>query len=158
LVQFDIPVDTGDFRLMDRETVKAFLSLPERHRFVRGLVSWIGFRHAGVEYDRASRQYGHTHYSLKRMLKFAFDGVTSLSVFPLQLATYFGLAVSALAFAEIGYSLYLRFLTDRTIQGWTSLMIVVLFLGGTQLLSLGFVGEYLGRTCDESPEGRCILC
>lgn len=150
LTQVDIPVDTGDFRLMDRKAVDAFLRLPERHRFIRGLVSWVGFRQTGVPYDRASRSHGETHYPLRKMLKFAIDGVTSFSTFPLQLATYVGVGTAALSFLGILYVLYSKFVTHATIQGWASLMVVVLFLGGVQLLALGILGEYLGRTFDET--------
>lgn len=149
ITQFDIPVDTGDFRLMDRRAVDALLKLRERHRFIRGLVSWIGYKQTGVLYDRASRKHGETHYPFKKMLKFALDGVTSFSMFPLQIATYVGVFSSACAFLGILYTLYLRFWTTRTIHGWSSMMIVVLFLGGVQLLAIGVIGEYLGRVFDE---------
>lgn len=145
----DIPVDTGDFRLMDRKVVDSFLELPERHRYIRGLVSWVGFRQIGVPYDRAMREFGMTHYPFHKMLKLAIDGIASFSFFPLRMATGLGFIVSAGAFLGLLFSLYLRFFTDRTIHGWTSLMVVVLFLGGVQLLSLGVIGEYLGRMFDE---------
>ncbi len=149
LTQFDIPVDTGDFRLMDRKAVDAFLKLPERHRFIRGLVSWIGFKQIGVEYKREPRKFGETHYPFKKMFKFALDGVTSFSSFPLQVSTYLGLMTSFVSFLGVILTLYFRIFTDRTIQGWTSMLIAVLFLGGIQLLSLGVIGEYLGRVFDE---------
>ena len=150
VTKVDIPLDTGDFRLMDRKAVDALLKMPERHRFIRGMVSWIGFEQTGVLYDRDKRQFGETHYPFKKMLKFALDGVTSFSIFPLQLATYLGFLSASLAFLSIFYILYVKFFTDRTIQGWTSMMVVVLFLGGAQLFSLGIIGEYLGRTFDET--------
>ncbi len=150
ITQIDIPLDTGDFRLMDRKAVDAFIRLPERHRFVRGLVSWVGFRQTGVLYDRASREHGETHYPFRKMLKFALDGVTSFSMLPLQIATYVGVLSAVMAVLGISWALYLKFFTDRTVQGWTSLIIVVLFLGGAQLLALGVIGEYLGRTYDET--------
>ena len=149
LTHVDIPLDTGDFRLMDRKVVDAFLKLPEHHRFVRGLVSWVGYRQTGVLYDRASRKHGETHYPFHKMLKFALDGVTSFSVFPLQIATYVGMLTALGAFLGILYTLFLKF-SGQTIQGWTSLMVVVLFIGGVQLLALGIIGEYLGRTYDET--------
>lgn len=149
LTNVNIPLDTGDFRLMDRKAVEALKKLPERNRFIRGLVSWVGFRQTGVVYDRASREHGETHYPFKKMLKFAFDGVTSFSSFPLQLATYTGIFTSIAAFIGILWTLYSRFITHNTIQGWSSIMIVVLFLGGIQLLALGMIGEYLGRVFDE---------
>lgn len=150
LTHVDIPVDTGDFRLMDRKAVDAFLKMPERHRFIRGMVSWVGYRQVGVPYDRASRVFGETHYPFRKMLKFALDGITSFSVFPLQIASYVGVLAATGSFLSILYILYLKFFTDRTVQGWTSLMVVVLFLGGVQLLALGIIGEYIGRTYDES--------
>lgn len=150
LTNVDIPVDTGDFRLMDRRAVEAFLKMPERHRFVRGMIAWVGFQQVGIPYDRASRVFGETHYPFKKMLKFALDGITSFSIFPLQIASYVGFLTAVASFCAIAYILYLKFLTDRTVQGWTSLMVVVLFLGGVQLLALGILGEYLGRTYDES--------
>lgn len=150
ITHVDIPLDTGDFRLMDRKAVDALIRMPERHRFVRGMVSWLGFKQTGVVYDRKSRQHGETHYPLKKMLKLALDAVTSFSILPLQMATYIGVLSAVFAFFGILWALYLKFFTDRTIQGWTSIMIVVLFLGGAQLLALGVIGEYLGRTYDES--------
>lgn len=149
LTKVDIPVDTGDFRLLDRRVVNAFNGMPERHRYIRGMVSWLGFNQVGVLYDRASRVYGETHYPLKKMIRFAVDGVTSFSTFPLQIATYVGFLSAFFSFIGILTTLYIRFFTDRTIQGWSSLMVVVLFLGGIQLLSMGMIGEYLGRTFDE---------
>ncbi len=149
LTHFDIPVDTGDFRLMDRKAVDALLKLPERNRFVRGLVAWVGYRQTGVFYDRASRKFGETHYPFRKMLRFALDGVTAFSNVPLQLAMYVGTFTAAASFIGILWTLYARFFAHATIPGWTSIMIVVLFLGGVQLLALGIMGEYLGRVFDE---------
>lgn len=150
LTRVAIPVDTGDFRLLDRKALDAFLKMPERHRFIRGMISWVGFKQTGVLYDRASRKYGETHYPFRKMLKFALDGVTSFSIFPLQLATYLGVFSALLSFVGMLWALYIKFFTDRAIQGWTSLMVIVTFLGGAQLLALGVIGEYLGRTYDEA--------
>jgi glycosyltransferase involved in cell wall biosynthesis len=147
--QVDIPLDTGDFRLMDRRVVNAFLRLRERHRFVRGMVSWLGFRQTGVLYDRAERKFGETHYPLRKMLKFATDGITSFSTAPLRLATYIGLVSSAVALLIGVWTLYVKFFAGEAIPGWTSVMLAVLFMGGIQLLALGVFGEYLGRTYDE---------
>ena len=149
MTSVDIPVDTGDFRLMDRKAVDALLSLRERHRFVRGLVSWVGFRQTGVPYDRRSRRFGATHYPFRKMLRFALDGITSFSAVPLQAATYLGLFAAVAAFGIGLWTLYARFMTDRTVQGWSSMMLVMLFLGGVQLMALGIIGEYLGRVYDE---------
>lgn len=153
LTHIEIPVDTGDFRLMDRRAVKAFLSLGERHRFVRGMVSWVGFKQTGVFYKRDSRRHGETHYPLNKMFKFALDGITSFSAIPLQLATYLGFISAAVAFLVGLWVLYSHFFTKQTVQGWTSLVMVVLFLGGAQLVALGVMGEYLGRIYDET-KGR----
>ena len=144
-----IPLDTGDFRLMDREVVDAFLALPERDRFVRGMVAWVGFRQEPVYYRRAARLAGETKYPLKKMLHFATDGILSFSLVPLRLAIYMGLTVSGLALTGILYALALRFFTDVWVTGWTLLFIAILFLGGVQLLFLGVMGEYLGRIYGE---------
>lgn len=150
MTNVDIPLDTGDFRLMDRRAADALLSMRERNRFIRGMVSWVGFRQTGVYYDRASREHGETHYPFRKMLKFALDGVTSFSAIPLQLATYVGVFTAFMAFLGILLTIYLKVFTDKTIVGWSSLMSAILFLGGIQLLALGVIGEYLGRTYDES--------
>ncbi len=144
----DIPLDTGDFRLMGRRAVQAFRRLGERHRFTRGLVAWLGFRQTGVLYDRAARHAGDTKYPLRKMMRFAVDAITSFSHVPLQLATWMGFAVSALAFAYIVVVLVLK-LKGISWPGYTSLMAAILFLGGVQLVMIGLLGEYLGRVYDE---------
>lgn len=144
----DIPLDTGDFRLMDRRAVEAFRRLGERHRFTRGLVAWLGFRQTGVLYDRAARHAGDTKYPLRKMMRFAVDAITSFSHVPLQLATWMGFAVSALAFAYIVVVLALK-VVGISWPGYTSLMAAILFLGGVQLVMIGLLGEYLGRVYDE---------
>jgi polyisoprenyl-phosphate glycosyltransferase len=149
ITQLDMPVDAGDFRLIDRKVVRAFLSLPERHRYVRGLVSWVGFKQCGVQYDRAVRFAGETHYPFHKMLKLAFDGVSSFSILPLRLATWLGFFAGVTAFGVAVWALYLRLMTTQAIPGWTSMMLVILFLGGAQLVALGILGEYLGRMFDE---------
>lgn len=149
ITSIDIPVDTGDFRLMSRRTVEGMKLFRERNRFVRGLVSWVGFNQTGIPFIRDERYSGETKYPLKKMLKFALDGLVSFSFIPLQLATYFGFLVSGLSFLGIVWVLYLRWFTQETITGWTSLMVMVLFLGGIQLLTLGVLGEYVGRIYDE---------
>jgi polyisoprenyl-phosphate glycosyltransferase len=149
ITQLDMPVDAGDFRLIDRKVVRAFLSLPERNRYVRGLVSWIGFKQAGIEYDRAQRFSGETHYPFKKMLKLAFDGISSFSFLPLRIATWMGFLSSLAAVGVGAWAIYLHFMTIQTIPGWTSLILVMLFLGGAQLVALGILGEYIGRMFDE---------
>ena len=144
-----IPLDTGDFRLMDRKVVNAFLAMPERDRFVRGMVAWAGFRQEPVPFQRAARAAGETKYPLKKMLRFAIDGILSFSMVPLRLATYIGFLASGLALLGIGYAFALRLLTDVWIAGWTLLLIAILFLGGVQLVLIGIFGEYLGRIYGE---------
>jgi dolichol-phosphate mannosyltransferase len=149
MTHVDIPVDTGDFRLMDRKAVDALIQMPERHRFVRGMVSWVGFRQTGVLYDRAERTFGETHYPFKKMLKFALDGVTSFSTVPLQFGTYLGMGSATLALLLAIKIVYGWYFHNDTVAGWTSLMLVVLLMGAMQLFTLGIFGEYLGRTYEE---------
>jgi polyisoprenyl-phosphate glycosyltransferase len=150
LTNVDIPLDTGDFRLMDRRAVLAFRELREQSRFVRGMVSWLGFRQTGVLYDRDERKFGETHYPLKKMIRFAIDGITSFSAIPLRIATYLGLLSALTALVLAIWTLYVRFATGLAIPGWSSVMLAVLFLGGAQLVCLGIFGEYLGRTYNEA--------
>ena len=143
-----IPLDTGDFRLMDRKVVSAFLAMPERDRFVRGMVAWTGFRQAPVPYRRAARAAGETEYPFRKMLSLAIDGILSFSM-PLRLATYGGFCASGLALLGIACALGLRILTDIWITGWTLLFIAIVFFGGVQLVFIGILGEYLGRIYGE---------
>lgn len=149
LSEVPVPLDTGDFRLMDRRVVDALLAMPEQSRYVRGMVAWTGFRQEPVHFERAPRQAGGTKYSFGKMVRLATDGILSFSVIPLRLASYLGFAASALALAGIVYALVLRLLTDVWVTGWTLLFIAMLFLGGVQLLVLGVIGEYLGRAYGE---------
>jgi dolichol-phosphate mannosyltransferase len=146
----EIPLDTGDFRLMDRSVVEVLRSMPERDRFVRGMVAWAGFRQVAVPYRRAARFAGESKYPLFKMIRFALDGLTSFSRAPLRLATWMGFAISAVAFVAITYALVMRLFTNNWVTGWTALFIAVLFIGGAQLLSLGIIGEYIGRIYGES--------
>ncbi|HTX56754.1 MAG TPA: glycosyltransferase family 2 protein [Candidatus Acidoferrales bacterium] len=152
LTKVDIPVDTGDFRLMSRRVVDALRRSPERHRFLRGMVSWVGYNQIGVDYDREERLSGTTKYPLPKMLRFAIDGITSFSDVPLRFASYLGFASSAIAFVYalivIGYKLFSLRPPGYT-PGWASTIVAVLFLGGVQLISLGILGEYIGRIYDE---------
>ncbi len=144
LAEIEIPLDTGDFRLMSRRALNALLSLPEQARFIRGMVAWIGFRQVPIAYDRAERHAGQTSYPLGKMMRLAIDAVTGFSTAPLRFASHIGLwlvAASGLLVAYIGVA----FLTGRAIQGWTSLMLVVVVLGAVQMFVLGMIGEYLGR-------------
>ena len=144
LAEIEIPRDTGDFRLMSRRALDAFLSLPEQARFIRGMVAWVGFRQVPVVYDRAERHAGRTKYPLAKMLAFALDAVTGFSTAPLRMASHVGLWLVAASVLLIGYIVF-GFLTGRAIQGWTSLMLVVVILGAVQMFVLGMIGEYLGR-------------
>jgi dolichol-phosphate mannosyltransferase len=148
MVKIEIPVDVGDFRLMSRRATNELKRLREKDRFVRGLVSWIGFKQTGVEYERDSRFAGETKYPLRKMLQFALDGVTSFSTLPLRLATWLGYAASLFAFVYLFYVFAQRFL-GYTVQGWATTMVGMLFLGGVQLICLGIIGEYLGRIFNE---------
>lgn len=144
LAEIEIPRDTGDFRLMSRRALDALLSLPEQARFIRGMVAWVGFRQVPIVYDRAQRHAGQTNYPLSKMMRFALDAVTGFSTAPLRMASHIGLwlvAASALLLAYIAFG----FLTGSAIQGWTSLMLVVVVLGAVQMFVLGMIGEYLGR-------------
>lgn len=145
----DIPMDAGDFRLMDRAVVDALRTLPERDRFVRGLVSWVGFRQEGIPYERHARAGGETKYPFRRMIRFALDGIFSFSAVPLRLATYLGLFVSFASVVGIGYALWVRFFVSSVVPGWAGQWIGTMFLGGVQLLSLGIIGEYVGRIYGE---------
>jgi len=157
LTNVKIPKDTGDFRLIDRKVVHALKQMPERNRFLRGMVAWAGYRQTGIEYVRDKRFSGKTKYPLFKMLRFAVTGITSFSYLPLQLASYFGFFVSGISFISGIYVLYLKFFTDKTIQGWTSLMIALLFLGGIQLITLGIIGEYIGRMSEEVKQRPAYL-
>jgi dolichol-phosphate mannosyltransferase len=145
----EIPLDAGDFRLMSRRAVVALQSIRERNRFIRGLAGWIGFRQTSVTFVRDMRQAGETKYPLKKMLRFAFNGLMSFSLVPLQLASYLGFLISSIGFFYIVYAIGLKLFTDRVVLGWTSVMVAVLFLGGVQLISLGIIGEYIGRIYEE---------
>ena len=145
LTNISIPLDTGDFRLLDRAVVDAFLSMPERDRFVRGMVAWTGFRQEPVPYRRAARAAGETKYPIRKMVRLAMDGIVSFSLAPLRLATWLGLVALGLAAAGIAYAVVLRLSTAAWVPGWSSLLISILFLGGVQLVVLGILGEYVGR-------------
>lgn len=155
LTDVPIPADTGDFRLLSRRALEVLLAMPERHRFVRGMVSWIGFRQVPVEYKRDPRLAGETHYTLRKMLRFAVDAVTSFSIRPLTFARTLGLVTAGLALVLFVYSI-VSWLVFQTAPGWTSIMAGVALLGGVQLLVLGIIGEYLGRLYDQS-KGRPLF-
>lgn len=153
ITDVDIPLDTGDFRLLDRKVVDVMGQMRERHRFLRGMSSWVGFKSVGVEYQRSERFAGETKYPLRKMLKFASDAITSFSYFPLQVATYIGFAAAGFSSLAIPVVIALRLAGSRAFFGQASTLIAVLFLGGVQLISLGILGEYIGRLYDEA-KGR----
>jgi polyisoprenyl-phosphate glycosyltransferase len=142
---FNFPLDAGDFRLIDRKVVEMLRQMPEQNKFLRGQIAWMGFRQTYVEFERDARRHGQTGYPFKKMLDFALDGITSLSHRPLRLVTQAGFMVSFLSFLILLYALGSHFILERTITGWTSLIITVAFLGGVQLLSIGIIGEYISR-------------
>jgi dolichol-phosphate mannosyltransferase len=144
-----IPLDAGDFRLMNRKVVDVLNRMRERHRFLRGMSAWVGFRQVGVPYRRAARFAGATKYPLKKMLKLAMNAITGFSFFPLQLATYLGFGAAGVSILMIPVVIILRSLTETELVGQASTLVAVLFLGGVQLISLGILGEYLGRVYDE---------
>ncbi len=149
ITDINIPQDTGDFRLMDRKVVDALKQMREHHRFMRGLSVWVGFRQTGVKYVRAERYAGETKYPLKKMVKFALDGITSFSYLPLQLAMYLGFIAAGLSVLGIIAAIILRLSGSHAFYGQASTLVSVLFLGGVQLICLGIIGEYLGRIYDE---------
>jgi len=150
LSETDLPVDVGDFRLLSRRAVTALQSMPEQHRYIRGMVAWLGYDTASVTYVREARIAGRTKYPMRKMMQFATDGVVSFSIRPLRMATWLGLATSAAAFGS-ALLLVLARVTGRieVVQGWTSLAVLILFLSGVQLITIGALGEYVGRTYTE---------
>lgn len=147
--QIDIPVDTGDFRLIDKKIADVFLGLREKNKFIRGLISWIGFKQTSVEYVRDKRHTGKTKYTLSKMLNFALDGITGFSSTPLKLASYFGGFGILVAIGIAIYSLVAMLVFKNSVSGWTSLILTIIFFASLQLLSLGVIGEYIRRIYDE---------
>ena len=154
MTNVDIPVDAGDFRLIDRKVVDVFSQqIREKNRYIRGLTSWVGFKQVGVLYKRDKRFAGETKYPLRKMVKLGLDGIISFSNIPLKIVSFFGFLAAGSSFLYAIYALAMRVFTNQTIPGWTSLVLAVVFLGGVQLLSLGLIGEYISRINDES-KGR----
>jgi glycosyltransferase involved in cell wall biosynthesis len=153
ITDIKIPMDTGDFRLLDRKVVNVMVQMRERHRFLRGMSSWVGFKQTGVAYKRAARFSGVTKYPFKKMIKFASDAITSFSYFPLQVAMYLGFISAGISIIAIPVVIILRIAGLHAFIGQASTLIAVLFLGGVQLISLGILGEYIGRIYDEA-KGR----
>lgn len=157
LARIEIPQDAGDFRLLDRKVVDALKMMPERNRFVRGLVSWVGFKQTDFLYERESRFAGETKYPFFKMAKFAIDGIASFSDVPLRVATWLGLLFSLASFLIILWVIWAKLLSDRTVLGWASIMVSVLLIGGVQLFTVGILGEYVARTFDEAKKRPLYL-
>jgi len=145
ITTIDIPLDTGDFRLIDRKVVSYLNQMPEQNKFLRGQIAWLGFKQTEVLFDREKRKFGKTGYTFSKMLQFAMDGITSFSDKPLQIVTKLGFTISFFSFITILYAIFSHFVLERTITGWTSLIISSMFIGGVQLISIGVIGEYISR-------------
>jgi len=148
ITHISIPVDAGDFRIISRKVADALKQMPEKHKFIRGQISWIGFSQTYLEYDRPERAGGESSYTYRKMIRLALDAITSFSNLPLKIATISGFLVSGVAFLLMLYTLYSRFVIKDYVPGWSSLMLSVLFLGGVQLISIGIIGEYISRLSD----------
>jgi dolichol-phosphate mannosyltransferase len=146
---FSIPVDAGDFRLMSRPVVLTLRALREQHRFVRGMVAWVGFRQAAVTYERPERFAGETKYPFRKMLKFAVDGITSFSTVPLRVATWLGIAAGLVGLGAAGFAIYAKLSGAFVVPGWTTIMMAVAFGSSAQLMMTGILGEYIGRIYEE---------
>ena len=149
ITNVEIPLDTGDFRLLDRKVVEQMNRMHERHRFLRGMAAWVGFKQKGVSYKRAARFAGETKYPFKKMIKFAVDAITGFSYFPLQLAMYMGFFAAGISILSIPIVIYERLAGHKAFLGQATTLIAVLFLGGVQLICVGILGEYIGRLYDE---------
>lgn len=147
--EIDMPLDSGDFSLMDKKIVNVLKSMPERNRFIRGLRSWIGFKQTELEYERERRFAGRPKYTLSKLMRLAFDGIFSFSTLPLRIATVMGFLVSMISFSGILLVLYFKLFTNKAIPGWAATVIPVLFLGGVQLICIGALGEYIARIFSE---------
>lgn len=143
-----IPIDTGDYRLIDRKIVEVLRNMPERHKFLRGQIAWIGFNQTCITFNREKRNSGSTGYTYRKMFRLAMDGITAFSDFPLRLASIMGFLVSVVAFMIMLYALWSKFILNNVVPGWTSLIMSVMFIGGIQLICLGLLGEYIGRMGD----------
>jgi dolichol-phosphate mannosyltransferase len=145
ITNINIPVDTGDFRLIDRKIVNDLKNMPEQNKFLRGQIAWLGYRQTSIFFERDERKFGETGYPFSKMLKFALDGITGFSDVPLQFVTKTGIFISFISFLVILYAIFSHFILERTITGWTSLIISSMFIGGVQLISVGIIGEYISR-------------
>ena len=149
LSKTEIPKDVGDFRLMDRVIVNEVKNMRERHRFIRGMISWVGYEQSYVQYVRDKRYRGKTKFSFNKMLNFALDGIFSFSTRPLQYTVIAGIGTTILSILGIFYALFARLTTNGWVSGWTTLIISILFIGGIQIISIGILGQYIGRIFEE---------
>ena len=149
MIPIEVPLDTGDFRLMSRRVVLTLRALRETHRFVRGMVSWVGFKQTAVLYDRPARFAGETKFPLRRMVRFAMDGITSFSVLPLRVSTYLGFTVATLSIAYAVWAVIVHFVLHQTVPGWTATVVLIALLSSVQLLMIGILGEYVGRIYEQ---------
>lgn len=149
MIPIEVPLDTGDFRLMSRSVVVALRQLRETHRFVRGMVAWVGFKQTEVLYDRPGRFAGDTKYPLRKMVRFALDGITSFSILPLRFATYLGMVTIVASIGVVAWALVSKYALHHVVEGWTGIMIVVAVFASVQLLMIGILGEYVGRIYEE---------
>ena len=149
ITSIDIPLDTGDFRIISQEVAHQLKKMEEKNIFLRGQIAWLGFKQTFVIYERQERLSGETKFTIGKMVRFAFDGITSFSNLPLQIATFLGFIFSIVAFIIILYSLYSKFIMHEVVTGWTSLMISTMFIGGVQLLCIGVIGEYISRIAND---------
>ncbi len=145
ITAIDIPLDTGDFRIITQRVCRIVCSMPEKNKFLRGQIAWVGFKQTSVLYQREARLHGKSSYPLFKMINFALDGITSFSRFPIRLVTYIGIAMAFLSVMAIIYALVSKFIWGDTVKGWTSMMIIFTLIGGTQLFCMGIVGEYISR-------------
>jgi len=157
LSTLELPEGAADFRWMSRRVVDVLAAMPERHRFLRGLVRWAGYRQTFVEYHRVAREAGESKYGLRRMILFAWDGMVSFSSFPLRVASVLGVCVSILGWMYLVYVLAIKLFTDDVVAGWTSVTAAVLLLGGAQLVFLGVLGQYIGRMYDDVKQRPLFL-
>lgn len=149
MIPIDVPLDTGDFRLMSRRVVVALRSLRETHRFVRGIVAWLGFKQVELSYDRPGRFAGETKFPMRKMLRFALDGITSFSIVPLRFSTYLGILMSTASFGVIAWALLAKYAFHTTVPGWTAIVVIIAIFASVQLLMIGILGEYIGRIYEE---------
>jgi dolichol-phosphate mannosyltransferase len=157
LSNVEIPVDVGDYRLLSRRALEALVKLRESHRYVRGLVAWLGFPRTSVEYVRDKRFAGETKYPLIKMLRFSLDGITSFSILPLRMASYLGFVIALLSLLYVPYAIYVKYISKTAVLGWTTVIIAIFFLGGIQLFCIGILGEYIGIIHEESKKRPLYL-